>query len=118
MIGNWETSEHVGIELLILGVLTVVYPTFPLDNAAIFIYSEGGGLYSNQLISKRLDELRVTHKKFSVEAYEAFTPRNLFREELFWTQELPLGNVGIPCRNFIDIDEFAMERRRLNRTKL
>ena len=95
----------------------MAYPTFSLDEAAIFIYSEGGGLYSNQLISKRLGELDVTLKNVSVEAYEAFTPHNLLREEMFWTQGLPLGKVGIPRQKFIDIDNFAMEHRRLNLTK-
>jgi len=52
-----------------------------------------------------------------VEAYEAFTPRNLLREQLFWTHGLPLGKVGIQRRKFIDIDEFAMEQKRLNRIK-
>ena len=69
------------------------------------------------MISKQLGELDVTHKKVSVEAYEAFPPRNLFKEEMFWTQGLPLGKVGIPRQKFIDIDDFAMKHRRLNLTK-
>ena len=40
--------------------------------------------------------LNFTHKKVSVEAYEAFTPCNLLRKNLLWTCGLPLGKVGIP----------------------
>ena len=69
------------------------------------------------MISKRLGELGITDKKPSVEAHEAFSPRNLRREELFWTSPLPLGKVGIPRRKFIDVDEFGIEHKRLNRTK-
>jgi len=38
-------------------------------------------------------------------------------EEFFWTRGLPLGKVGIERRKFIDIDEFAVEHRKLNRAK-
>ena len=117
MTGNHEKTELVGEDLILLGVISIVYPQASQDEMAMYIYSEGGGLYNNPLISKRLDELKVTYKKVSVEAYEAFSPRNLLREELFWTRGLPLGKVGIERRKLIDVDEFAVEHKRLNRTK-
>ena len=117
MTGNTEKRDLVGEDLILLGILSIVHPQASQDEMAMFIFSEGGGLFSNPLISKRLNELRVTYKKVSVEAYDAFTPRNQLREELFWTRGLPLGKVGIERRKFIDIDEFAVEHRKLNRTK-
>lgn len=66
------------------------------------------------MISKRLGELKVTYKNFSV---EAFSPRKLLREELFWTMGLPLGNVGIERRKLIDVDEFDVKHKWLNQSK-
>ena len=117
MTGNTQKRDLVGEDLILLGILSIVHPQASHDEMAMFIFSEGGGLYSNPLISKRLNELGVTYKKVSVEAYDAFTPRNQLREELFWTRGLPLGKVGIERRKFIDIDEFAVEHRKLNRSK-
>ena len=91
MCGNKEKTELVGLDLILLGVLSIIYLMSSQDEMAMYIYSEGSGVYSRQLISQRLAELDVTYKKVSVEAYAAFTPRNLRREELFWTRGLPLG---------------------------
>ena len=109
MTGNTDKRDLVGEDLILLGILSIVHPQASQDEMAMFIFSEGGSLYSNPLISKRLNELRVTYKKVSVGAYDAFTERNVFREVLFWTRGLPLGKVGIERRKFIDIDEFAVE---------
>ena len=68
MTGNREKAELVGGDLILLGILAIIYPQASQDEMAMFTYSEGGGLYNNPLISKRLKELRVTHKKASVEA--------------------------------------------------
>ena len=117
MTGNREKTDLVGADLILLGVISIVYPQASQDEMALFIYSEGGGLYINSLISRRLGELQITYKKVSVEAYDAFSPRNLLREELFWTKGLPLGKVGIERRKLIDVDEFGVEHKRLNRSK-
>ena len=117
MTGNTDKRDLVGEDLILLGILSIVHPQASQDEMAMYIFSEGGSLYSNPLISKRLNELRVTYKKVSVEAYDAFSERNVLREGLFWTRGLPLGKVGIERRKFIDIDEFAVEHRKLNRSK-
>ena len=67
MTGNREKGELVGTDLILLGVITIVYPQASQDEMAMFIYSEGGGLYINTLISKRLKQLVVTYKKVGVE---------------------------------------------------
>ena len=111
MCDSKEKSELVGLDLVLLGVLSLIYPLSSQDEMVMYIYSEGGGVYSRQLISLRLAELNVSYKKVSVEAYAAFTPRNLRRKELFWTRGLPLGKVGVERRKLIDVDEFAMEHK-------
>ena len=95
MTGNTEKRDLVGEDLILLGILSVIRPQVSQDEMDMYIFSEGGGLYSKRVISTRLNELRVTYKKVSVEAYDAFTPRNLLREELFWNRRLLLGKVGI-----------------------
>ena len=82
MTGNTDKRDLVGEDLILLGILSIVHPQASQDEMAMYIFSEGGSLYSNPLISKRLNELRVTYKKVSVEAYDAFTQRNQLREDL------------------------------------
>ena len=117
MTGNAERSELVGIDLILLAIVFTIYPQATLDEMAMFIYNEGGGIYERKQISRRLDELCVTSKKSSIEAYQAFTPHHLLREHLFWTHPLPLGVVGIPRFKLIDVDEFGLELKQLNRSK-
>ena len=79
MTGSFAKTYLVGEDLILLGILLIVFPQASQDEMAMFIFSEGGGLYSNPLISKRLKELRVTYKKVSVEANDAFSPRNVLQ---------------------------------------
>jgi hypothetical protein len=52
-----------------------------------------------------LSEFKLTGKQASTEAYQAFTPRNLLRAELFWSSPPPLGVVGVSQAKLIDVDE-------------
>eukprot|EP00536_Pseudo-nitzschia_multiseries_P001434 jgi/Psemu1/3350/gm1.3350_g len=69
---------------------------------AKYLYNDGIGLHSNQLISQRLKELQFTNKKPSIKAFKACSPANMRREFLFWNRQLPIGVVGIPRKHFID----------------
>ena len=64
---------------------------------ATFIYNEGGELYSNQLISKRLSELQITKKRASTEAYQAQREDVQFRVHCFFNCPPLLAFVG--CRD-------------------
>mgnify|MGYP000635969214 CR=1 FL=1 len=115
--GNRERSSIVGFDQLLLVLAITIYPDSNEDEIATFIYNEGGGLYPNSTISRGLKELNISRKVVSTEAYQAFTPINLFKVELFWTRPPPLGVRTIPRRKFIDVDEFGVELNRYNRTR-
>lgn len=117
MTGNRERSTIVGFDQLLLAICITVFPQAQLTEIAAFIYNRGGGLYSNEAISKRLKELAVTRKTVSVEAYRAFTPDALLRKHLFFTRAPPLGVRTIERKRLIDVDEFGVELNQCNRTK-
>eukprot|EP00536_Pseudo-nitzschia_multiseries_P002417 jgi/Psemu1/5477/gm1.5477_g len=100
--------------LVSLVVCIIIYPHVQLDEIAMYLYNDGVGLYSNQLISQRLKELQITNKKPSIKAFKAYSPRNMRREFLFRIRQLPIGVVGIPQKHFINVNEFAMEAKWLN----
>ena len=116
MTGNKERASIVGVDQILLTICITVYPQASLKEIAAFIYREGGGLYSDQAISKRLAELRVTRKKVSVEAQQAFTAINLQRVQSFWSSPPPLGVQTVRRARLIDVDEFGIELNRCNRT--
>ena len=83
MTGNRDRSSLIGVDQLLLVLSILIYPDGNMDEMATFIYNEGGGLYTNRTISKQLHELQITQKVASTEAYQAFTPQNLLKAELF-----------------------------------
>eukprot|EP00536_Pseudo-nitzschia_multiseries_P012713 jgi/Psemu1/32895/gm1.32895_g len=87
---------------LCLVVCIIIYPQTQLGEIAMYLYNNGVGLYSNQLISLRLKKLQITNKKPSIEAFKAYFPANIRRELLFWNRQLPIGVVGIPRKYFTD----------------
>ena len=56
-----------------------IHPTANQDKCAAFIFNEGGGLYSRQTISKRMNEFGFLKKIGSIEAYQAYTAENIHR---------------------------------------
>ena len=98
-------------------VLLIAHPDATCDKIAAHLYNEGGEMYSNQTISKRLKELDITKKIASVEAYQAQTERVQRRVYAFWNHAPPLGICGIPRRMLIDVDEFGVTIERCNRKK-
>jgi hypothetical protein len=112
--GNTERGAIVGNDLLLLCICLYAYPTASKDELATFIANQGGDIYTRQDISKRLADLELSKTIASTEAYDAFTPRNRLRAELFWTRAPPLGVVGIQTRRLIDFDEFGMSLNKCN----
>mmetsp|Transcript_40189 Transcript_40189/g.45907 ORF Transcript_40189/g.45907 Transcript_40189/m.45907 type:complete len:221 (-) Transcript_40189:115-777(-) len=58
--------------------------------------------------------MKITRKRASTESYEAFTPQNIWRCDMFWSQPPPLCVVTIPRRQYIDVDEFGIEMNACN----
>eukprot|EP00536_Pseudo-nitzschia_multiseries_P007271 jgi/Psemu1/17435/gm1.17435_g len=106
----------VGPALVSIVVCIIVYPQAQLNEIAMYLYNDGVGLYSNQLISQRLKERQITNKKLSIKAFKTYSPANMRRKFLFWNRQLPIGVIGIPWKHFIDVDEFAMEAKWLNKS--
>ena len=88
---NEICTQLVGIDMMNMVTFLIAYPDASLDEIAVFIYNEGGELYDNSTISRRLKELQITKKKASTEAYQAFTPENRFKAHSFSITLLPLG---------------------------
>ena len=86
--------------MIALITFILAWPDATLDEMATFIYNKGGGLYSNQLISKRLSELQITKKRASTEAYQAQREDVQFRVHCFFNYPPPL-NLKILARYFL-----------------
>jgi hypothetical protein len=114
MTGNKENETIVGRDLMLLVTVVYVWPDATAHDYAAFIYNNGGGLYSQQDINSRLKALEISRKKASLEAYDAFSDRNMLRAELFWSQPPPLGVVGVERRRLIDVDECGIALEKCN----
>lgn len=114
--GNTERKTIVGADLLSLVTYITAWPDATLDEMAVFIYSEGGDLYSRQRISQRLAELDITKKRASTEGYQTQQPDVQFRVWGFWNCPPPLDIFQVPRRRLIDVDEFGATFERCNRT--
>jgi hypothetical protein len=68
------------------------------DEMATFIYNKGGALYSKQRISERLDDLEITKKKASIEAFQGIRRSSLGCSPT-GTTPLLLGFLGFPDKN-------------------
>ena len=77
--GNADRTCLVGTDLLLLVIFFTIHPTADQDKCAAFIFNEGGGLYSRQAISKRMNEFGFSKKIGSIEAYQAYTAENIHR---------------------------------------
>ena len=106
MTGNHSRVVLTGLDQFLLTICIFLHPRSKADEQATFILANGGArAYSRQEISKRLKELGVTRKICTLEAYQAFTPRNLLRAHLFWTNGPRLGVLGVPRYRLTDTDE-------------
>ena len=107
MTGNKERYILTGLDQFLLAMGIYLYPRASADELATFIFVNGGApnAYSRQDVSKRLKELNITRKKCSLEAYQAFTPRNLLRARLFWERGPRIGVQGVRRFRLTDTDE-------------
>jgi hypothetical protein len=114
--GNKAREMIMGIDLINLVTFLRAWPEAQLEEMAIFLYNEGGPLYSFNVISKHLAELEITKKRASTEAYQAQREDVQFRVWSFWNCPSPLGIFGVPQRKLIDVNEFGITLEKCNRT--
>ena len=106
MTGNQSRVILTGLDQFLLSVCIFLHPRSTADKQATFIIANGGArAYNHPDISRRLKELGVTRKLCALEAHQAFTPRNLLRARLFWTEGPRLGVLGVPRYQLTDTDE-------------
>jgi hypothetical protein len=95
----------------------VAHPDMTQDEMAAFVYNKGGMLYSKRHIFKRLDDLEITKKKASIEAFQALKAEVQFRVFTFWNCPPTLGIFEVRRqRKLNDIEEFGVTLKRCNRT--
>jgi transposase len=126
-LANWLARVHpydrkggqprrlVGRDQLLMVIYLTAYPDAELEEIAAYIVNNGGDLHSNSTICRRLKELKLTRKKASVEAYQAFNPVNIVRRDQFFSLPPPLGVNGIQRRRLIDADECSISIDQTNR---
>ena len=94
--GNKAREKIVGVDLINLVTFLRAWPESQLEEMAVFLYNEGGPLYSVDVISKRLAELEITKKRASTEAYQAQREDVQFRVWSFFNCPSPLGIFRCP----------------------
>ena len=97
-----------------MGIFLQIWPTATADQIAAFLYNQGGELYSRESICERLKEIGMTRKVSSTEAYQAFSPINLLKVEVFFNEPPPAGIHGVPRRMLLDADEFGISLEKCN----
>lgn len=108
--GNKATTKIHGIHQRDLLLYRMAYPKATADEVRRFLYEDvpGSKLFSRSDITRAETRLGMTRKRGSTTAWQAYLPRNILRRDLFWSQPPPLGVVGIPFHEFVDIDECAI----------
>ena len=105
MTGGSEREGLTGRDQLLLVICLFIYPHALADEICTFIVANGGDVYSRELITSRCNDLNITRKRVSKEAYDAFSPQALQKLERFQTLPPPLGVSGIDIWRLIDFDE-------------
>ncbi len=111
---NKEYGTIMGVDMIHLITFLVAQPDSTQDEMAAFVYNEGGALYSKQRISEHLDDLEITKKKASIEAFQASSAEVQFRVFTYWNCPPPLGIFEVRRRKLIDIDNFGVTLERCN----
>jgi len=98
----------VGNDLLLMAIWLLIWPNATNDEIAAFIFNNGGELYSREVISEWMKDMKITKKKAFTEAYQAMTPINIKKAKWFWSKPPSLGIISIWIYQLIDFDEFGI----------
>jgi hypothetical protein len=114
--GGSARTTIVGVDMIHLVTFLIAHPDSTQDEMATFVYNKGGALYSKQRISKRLDDLKITKKKASIQAFQALSAEVQFWVFTHWNCPPPLGILEVRRRKLINIDKFGAMLERCNHT--
>jgi hypothetical protein len=108
--GNRQTQQLTGEYQALLLRYREVYPRAQADEVRAYIaeHATVPRIFSRGDISLVEKRIGLTRKKASTTAYQALTPRNIARRQLFWTRPPPLGVFGVPVAQLLDMDETAI----------
>ena len=116
MSGNRDRDTIVGIDQFLMCLFLIAWPEAKSDEIAAFLANNGSGkVYSRSQISTRMVQLKLSKKIVSTEAHQAYSPLNLLKRHLFWSEAPPFGVAGADRRRMIDVDECGIEIQRVNR---
>ena len=113
MSGGRHREQLTGADQLLLSICIFIYPEASSDEIAIFIYRNGGDIYTRPQISERCAELQLTRKRASKESFDAFSTASIRAKEWFRTLPPPLGVHGQPVHRLIDIDETGFSLKKM-----
>lgn len=113
MAGGSTKESLVGFDQLLLSICIFIYPSATVDEIATFIVVNGGSVYSREQITTRCNDLEMTRKRCSKEAFQAFSFRTQQRVRWFQTLPPPLGVRNIPLSSLLDSDETGFYLRDL-----
>jgi hypothetical protein len=116
-MGNKAREQVVGVDLLNLVTFLRAWPEATLEEMAIFIYNEGGPLYSKQMLSRHLTKLNISKKRASTGAYQAQREDVQYRVWSFWNKPSPTGIFQVPQCQLINVDEFCITIKKCNCTE-
>ena len=105
MNGGRERQCITAEDQLLLSICLFIFPDASLDEISIFIVANGGQVCSRQIVSKRCNQLGLSRKRSSREAYAAFSPASIRKRIWFWNEPPPLGIRTVSTSSLIDVDE-------------
>ena len=93
------------MDQMLLCICLFIYRDAQDDQICTFIIVNEGKIYTRQDITKRYNELNLTRKRSSHEAYRVNTPANVAKAIFFVSHPPPLGVSNIRLDQLIDMDE-------------
>ncbi len=112
--GGRARTTIVDVDMIHLVTFLIAHPGLTQDEMVAFVYNKGGTLYSKQRISEHLDNLEITKKKASIEAFHALRSEVQFRVFTHWNCPPPLGIFEVRRRKLINTNEFGVMLERCN----
>jgi hypothetical protein len=109
--GNHRAERELhGQALSQLALFRCVKPKATIDEVRAYLYNIDPNVepYSQSQIHRAETLLDLFRKRASTTSFKAYSPINLQKRRMYWTQQYPLGMVNIDPRDIIDFDQCAL----------